>query len=308
MIRLPGLSLAKVLLKTIARASRPDFLILAPLCVLLGVQIAFRQGVPLSLPDLLLVLTAALLAHAAVNLLNEYEDFRSGLDLITQRTPFSGGSGALPEHPVAARAVLWAGIACLLGVVAIGGYFVALRGWPLLLIGLPGLLLVVGYTRWITRSPAMCLLAPGLGFGPVMLLGSLVALGGHMDAAGLLAAGSVLLFTSELLLINQFPDIAADQQVGRRHLPIILGPARAAWVVMLLLAAAFGLLLGGVLSSALPVGAALALIPLPAALWIMWRLPSAIAVPARLRFVLGVNVATLLTTLALLNLGFFFSE
>jgi 1,4-dihydroxy-2-naphthoate octaprenyltransferase len=28
---------------------------------------------------------------------------------------------------------------------------------------------------------------------------------------------------NDLLLLNQFPDIEADQSVGRRHLPIILG-------------------------------------------------------------------------------------
>ena len=50
---------------------------------------------------------------------------------------------------------------------------------PLLLpIGLLGLVLVVSYTPWITRHPLLCLVAPGLGFGPVMVLGTLVALTG----------------------------------------------------------------------------------------------------------------------------------
>lgn len=63
----------------VLRATRPSFLVLAPLCVLLGIALAARQPVPLSLTEVVLVLVGGLLAHAAVNLLNEYDDFRSGL-------------------------------------------------------------------------------------------------------------------------------------------------------------------------------------------------------------------------------------
>ncbi len=44
----------------------------------------------------LLALLGLLLAHVSVNVLNDYFDYRSGVDLKTQRTPFSGGSGILP--------------------------------------------------------------------------------------------------------------------------------------------------------------------------------------------------------------------
>ncbi len=42
----------------------------------------------------MLALLGAFLAHISVNTLNEYFDFKSGLDLETIKTPFSGGSGA----------------------------------------------------------------------------------------------------------------------------------------------------------------------------------------------------------------------
>ena len=110
----------------VVRATRPNFLILAPLCAGLGLAVAWQQGQPPALLDTLLVFIGAVLAHAAVNLLNEYEDFVSGLDDITQRTPFSGGSGALPEIPSAARRVLLAGLGTLALVIAIGVYFLSL--------------------------------------------------------------------------------------------------------------------------------------------------------------------------------------
>lgn len=287
----------------VVRASRPNFLVLAPLCAGLGVAVAWQQGAPPALSDTLLVLIGAVLAHAAVNLLNEYEDFVSGLDLITRRTPFSGGSGALPERPSAAKRVLLAAGGSLALAISIGLYFLWLRGLPMLVLGVAGVVLVVTYTRWITRLPLLCLLAPGLGFGPVMVLGSLIALDATLDAAALTVSLISLLLVSELLLINQIPDADADRKVGRRHLVITHGKPAAARLAGLMLLASFGVLAAGLLAGWLPTWSALALAPAPAALWLSLRLPGALADPLRLTNLLGINVVILLATLTLLICG-----
>lgn len=285
------------------QASRPSFLVLAPLCVLLGIVVAVAQGASPAGQEIALVMLGGLLGHAAVNWLNEYDDYRSGLDFATARTPFSGGSGTLPAMPSAAVWVLAAGALSLLGVVLIGAYFIWLRGAVLLYPGVLGIALVVAYTRWLTRSPALCLLAPGLGFGPVMVAGTVLALGGHLDATAACVALVTWLLTSELLLVNQFPDVEADEDHGRRHLPILLGRRRAShWVTAMLLASyavvALGLALGW-----LPWPAAVALLPLPVAVWLGRGISADCDAPSRLPFWMGINVATLLGTLALLNLG-----
>ena len=287
----------------VVRASRPNFLLLAPLCAGLGLAVAWQQGQAPELLHTFLVFLGAVLAHAAVNLLNEYDDFRSGLDMITERTPFSGGSGALPEVPTAARRVLWAGLGTLALVVAIGLYFLWLRGLPLLVLGAAGVMLVLTYTRWITRSPLLCLLAPGMGFGPIMVLGTVIALGGGIDTTALLASLVALLMVSELLLINQIPDAEADRAIGRRHLVITLGPEKAAHLVAGLLLASYGVIVAGVVSGYLAMTSLIALAPLPAAVWISLRLPRVLAMPDQLNHVLGANVAVLLSTLALLVTG-----
>nr|WP_298415899.1 prenyltransferase [uncultured Halomonas sp.] len=287
----------------VTRASRPSFLILAPLCVLLGISLAANQPITLHGLDIALVLIGGLLAHAGVNLLNEYDDFHSGLDFITRRTPFSGGSGALPEHPSAAPQVLIAAIAMLVGIAAIGMYFLWLRGWPMLIIGVSGVFLMIAYTRWLTRSPLWCLLAPGLGFGPIMVLGTLVALGGRVDETALVGSSVVLLLVSELLLINQFPDVEADRRIGRRHLPIVVGlPIASRWVAALLLGA-FVLIAFGQLYELLPRNAWLALLAFPSALWVALRLPKALEDEEALQRIMSVNVGTLLATLLLLAVG-----
>ncbi|GGE62628.1 1,4-dihydroxy-2-naphthoate octaprenyltransferase [Streptosporangium jomthongense] len=287
----------------VVRASRPSFLILAPLCAGLGVAVAWQQGEPPALLDTLLVFIGALLAHAAVNLLNEYEDFVSGLDLLTTRTPFSGGSGALPEVPGAAKRVLAAALGTLALVILIGLYFLWQRGLPMLVLGVAGIMLVLTYTRWITRSPLLCLFAPGIGFGPVMILGTLVALGARLDATAITVSVISLLLVSELLLINQIPDAEADRKIGRRHLVITLGARAAARLVLALFVSSYVVLLAGIIAGWLPLPAILSLATAPFALWLAWKLPGAIDQPGTLNLLLGTNVAILLATLALLVVG-----
>lgn len=291
--------------KTVAvvRASRPDFLVLAPLCVGLGVAVAWHQGEPPALLDTLLVFIGALLAHAAVNLLNEYEDFVSGLDFITSRTPFSGGSGALPETPSAAKRVLVAALGTLALVILIGLYFLWQRGLPMLVLGTAGVMLVLTYTRWITRSPLLCLFAPGIGFGPVMILGTLVALGARLDATAITVSIISLLLVSELLLINQIPDAEADRKIGRRHLVITLGTRAAARLVSALFLLGYVVLIAGILAGWLPLPAILSLASAPFAFWLARKLPGSVNQPDALNVLLGTNVAILLATLALLIIG-----
>ncbi|MFW2438612.1 MAG: prenyltransferase, partial [Arenicellales bacterium] len=78
----------------VIQSMRVPFLVLTPVCVFLGASTVVLNETNTGL--LMLVLLGALLAHISVNALNEYSDFRSGLDLTTTRTQFSGGSGALP--------------------------------------------------------------------------------------------------------------------------------------------------------------------------------------------------------------------
>ncbi|MDT0497841.1 prenyltransferase [Algiphilus sp. W345] len=293
----------RTIIGPVFHAARPNFLSLTPLCVLLGIAAALHSAGRVDIGESLLVLLAALLGHISVNLLNEYHDFRSGLDHLTVRTPFSGGSGSLPAHPEAAAAAGAAGAVALAGSVAIGLYFIAEKGWALLPLGLVGALVVVAYTPLITRQPLLCLLAPGLGFGPVMVGGSAFVLSGHYSWVGAVAALPPLLLVSELLLINQFPDVEADRQVGRRHLPIVLGRRRAAVLFGALLIATYLTIIGGVLASILPLPALLALLTLPAGLLLAVRVHTHADDTKRLLRYLGINVATIHLTLLLLAVG-----
>jgi 1,4-dihydroxy-2-naphthoate octaprenyltransferase len=246
-------------LRTLAASSRPPFLLLTLTSVLLGYAVARLAVDSVDAGMLLLVLAGALCAHASVNLLNEYHDFRSGLDLQTQRTPFSGGSGALPANPQAAGDVRVLGYGMLAVCITVGLLLAWNAGPGILLVGIPGVLLVLAYTPWLTRHAWLCLAAPGIAFGPLMVAGTAFVLSGEYSGAAILASLLPLCLASNLLLLNQYPDIEADRAVGRRHLLIVRG-ARTGAVVYV----ATGKLPAGALIGLLCLGIA---VPLAAGVW-----------------------------------------
>ena len=242
------------LISTLLRAARLPFLVLTPLCLALGVALLQLQGVAPNPQDLLLILLGALLMHVAVNGFNEYFDFRSGLDLMTRRTPLSGGSGALPAQPMASQPVLFMSMASLAAASLIGLWFVQRVGPVLLLPCLFGAFIAVAYSPLLNRNALVCYLAPGLGFGPIMVLGTLMALGGQPNALALLVCAAAGVWVSQLLLMNQVPDEQPDRAVGRRHLVVIWGRSGALEFSLAPLAAAAAtlLLVGTMLASAWP--------------------------------------------------------
>ena len=244
--------------KTLIQTMRPPFLILPLTSVLLGAA-ATSLHTELNLLHLLLIVLAAVCANISVNMLNEYSDYKTGLDLNTERTPFSGGSGALPDNPAALQGVLIGGLVTLGITLAIGGYFLSQGGWPLAVMGLVGALIIITYTDWLNRSPLACLLAPGVSFGPLMVLGTELALSGQITAPTVLVSLLPLFLVSNLLLMNQFPDIEADRKAGRNHLLIQRGVKAGQWVYTLFALAALVILLASVLMHTSPLWLAAAL-------------------------------------------------
>jgi 1,4-dihydroxy-2-naphthoate octaprenyltransferase len=243
-----------------------------------------------------------------VNALNEYSDSRTGIDARTRRTPFSGGSGTLQRRPGLAGYALGVGLALSAITALIGLHFTLRLGPALLPLGLVGLATVLLYTPWLNRSPVLCLVAPGLGFGPCMVMGTDVVLGGGYSWAGLFASLVPFFLVSNLLLLNQFPDVAADRAGGRRHLVISRGLRVGAAVYALFHAGAFLSIAGGVLVGALPPLTLLGLAPLPLAVMasrgaFRYRDASPKLLPS-----LAMNVVVTLTTPSLVAAGFFLSR
>jgi 1,4-dihydroxy-2-naphthoate octaprenyltransferase len=287
-------------LKVVFLSMRPPFLILTFACVFLGASTVVASQSAVSLSLLMLALLGALLAHVSVNTLNEYFDFKSGLDLETIKTQFSGGSGALPQNPEMLGAVLNVGVASSISLFFIGIFFVWQYGAGIIPIGITGLVLIATYTGWINKHPFICLIAPGLGFGFLMVAGTQFVLQGEYISLSWLAAVIPFFLVNNLLLLNQYPDIQADANAGRNHFPIAYGVNRSTMVYGLFSLATAVTIVVYVITGYLPVLSLIALIPMPLALFSLYGAKKHGAAIGKYPQYLAANVAvTILVTLLL---------
>ena len=138
--------------------------------IFLGTSVAWYYG-HFSLLYFLLALLGMLLAHISANTLNDYFDYRSGIDLEVEKTPFTGGSGILSTGLLSAPSVGRFGLACFLLAIPIGVYFVIARGWLLVPVLALGALCVLLYTTRLSRW-GLGEVAAGLGLGMLPVLGA----------------------------------------------------------------------------------------------------------------------------------------
>ncbi len=290
-------------LKTVVQSMRFPFLVLTPVCIFLGVSTVIANQTNISLLSLVLALLGALLAHISVNTLNEYFDFKSGLDLITIRTKFSGGSGALPQNPEMLSTVLTVGIASLIATVMIGFFFIWKYGMGIIPIGIAGLILIVTYTKWINKYPFLCLVAPGIGFGFLIVAGTQFVLEGEYALLPWLVAVIPFFLVNNLLLLNQYPDIKADTNVGRNHFPIAYGVNFSNMVYGLFTLATILAIVIYVLTSYLPIFSLIALLPMPLAFFSLYgAIKYKTTIGSHPQY-LGANVAVTILTPLLLGIS-----
>ena len=295
-------------MKSLLGPMRVPFLILTPACVVVGAGTAFWQTHAISWIQVLIIILGALASHISANAFNEYFDFKSGLDAKTQRTPFSGGSGTLQAHPEMKKSTLHLAIISFIITAAVGFYFIWLRGYLLLPLGIIGMILLVTYTIWWAYNPILCLIAPGLGFGILMVMGTHFCLTGSYSWISFVASLVPTFLVSDLLLLNQFPDVDADKSIGRKHFPITRGRQASAVLYGVLLLLAYVSVVIGVIFVLLPRYSLLALLTVIPS-WKAYRgaYQNAENIPALIPS-MGLNVVINLTTPILLAVGLFIGK
>ncbi len=247
-------------------AVRPPFLSVTLCAALLGLASAAYSGIAIS-PDIAaLTVLLALVAHAAVNVLNDYYDDLNGTDPAnTERVyPFTGGSRFIQNGVLTRAATARFGAALVVAVILGGLWLASVAGPALLAIGTVGLL--VG---WAYSAPPLRLNSRGLGELCVAAGFMLIALGADyvqrhsFDPLPLAAALCYALLVTNVLYINQFPDRRADEAAGKNHWVVRLGAERARWGYAVIAAAGYGALLAFSVAGTLPVEALAGLLSVP---------------------------------------------
>jgi len=284
---------AGIKLKEYAGVARANFLLLPFTLVAVGAAAAAFDG-DFNLFNTLLASVGLVGLHVAVNALNEVSDFRRGIDLQTERTPFSGGSGTLPAGALQPREGLGVAATGALTGLAVAVYFLGAFGWRLVPIFLLGAVATLGYSDFLARHYVGEFFA-GLGLGALPVIGTAMVQAGNLGSAAIAASLPAFFMTFNLLLLNEFPDEEADRTGGRRSLLLLLGRPRAAGLYVLL-----GLLTPASIAVAvalahLPVLSLFAMLPslllLTPARWALTTPAEPVPIPA-----LGANVVWNLST------------
>jgi 1,4-dihydroxy-2-naphthoate octaprenyltransferase len=287
--------------------ARPQFLTLSIVLAFMGTTVAWSKG-DVNLWYAVLAGFGLVLTHASVNILNDYFDFRSGIDQATKRTPFSGGSGILPANLLTPRQVLWLGIACFVSAVPIGIFFIIVSGWQLLPLLVIAAFFIVLYSPLILKHP-WPEWAAGAGLGALPILGMYFVQTGAYTWTVAIACMPSAFLVHNLLLLNEFPDVEADKIASRQTLPIAIGRKGAAifystvalvvyvWLIVWVAVGAFSGIPG------MPVWTLLGLLTLPLALR---AIKGALHNDDPARFMPGMaaNVMTVLGTQLLIGIGY----
>jgi 1,4-dihydroxy-2-naphthoate octaprenyltransferase len=211
----------------------------------------------------LVALVAAMSIHAATNLVNDYFDFVRGVDA---GQPIGPG-GAIQLGYLTPAAVLRGAMVLFAASAVLGIYFIALRGWPIVVIGV--LSVLAGYTY--TGGP-LPLGYVALGdivvfafMGLLAVAGTYFVHTGTVAPLAIWAALPVAALVDGILVVNNLRDIENDRAKGKRTLATFIGAGATRIHYLLLLVFAYGSIVVGVFLGTLPAPALLMLLTLPAA-------------------------------------------
>jgi len=243
------------------RVIRIRFLLASVISVSVGLAITWWYTNNITIVDAILTMCGVLALHASVDLLNDYWDFKRGIDTKTHRTKMSGGSGVLPEGLLKPSQVYAAGIVSLIIGAAIGMYFVATDG---IVIGIILAFAVISIYFYSTK-----IIDWGLAEVFVTIKGSMIVMGTYFVQTSQITEQSVLggivigVLSSLVLFITSFPDHDADKAKGRKTLVISLGMQKACSILWIFPVIAYGITIIAVVFEIFPIFCLIILATIP---------------------------------------------
>jgi len=239
------------MLSSWVRVIRIRFLLSSVIAVSLGLAISWWHIGQFDILYAILTMGGVVSLHASVDLLNDYWDFKRGIDTQTQRTKMSGGTGVLPEGLLQPNQVYLAGIAFLIIGALIGIYFVVIDG---IVIGAILAFAVVSIYFYSTK-----IVDSGLAEIFVAIKGTMIVLGTYfiqtLDINLTTIMGGIFIgvLSSLVLFITSFPDFEADKAKGRKTLVISVGKQKATIVFWIFPIVVCSILISGIFYGIFPI-------------------------------------------------------
>lgn len=202
-------------------------------------------------PVLVLTLLAALFIQIAVNLANDYFDFKKGVDTEHRVGPKRvSQSGLIQAKTVFAAMLLSTALA-----VACAGYLMLIGGLPIILLTIASVVCVI----WYSGGP-FPLASLGLGeltvfifFGLVAVLATQYLHTDSINITGILFGSQMGLISAAIMLVNNIRDIDTDSAANKRTLVVRWGETATQHLYRLLLLFPFVLQIYLLLNQLVPI-------------------------------------------------------
>ena len=257
------------------RAIRIRFLLASVIAVSLGLAVTWWHSGTIDIFQAALTMAGVIALHASVDLLNDYWDFKRGIDTKTKRTGMSGGTGVLPEGLLKPKSVYNAGILFLIAGGLIGGYFVVLHGVVIGVILAFAIMSIYFYsTKIVNWGLAEVFVAVK---GTLIVMGTYYIQNSELTDVVVLSGIVVGVLSSLVLFVTSFPDHDADKEKGRRTLVILFGRQKAVSIFYIFPIISYGIIIGCVAMSIIPVFCLISLAAIPVVISSIRKLKSSIS-------------------------------
>ena len=252
------------------RAIRIKFILASVIAVSNGIAISYWKTGTIDPGYALLTYFGIMCLHISVDLLNDYSDFKRGIDTNTRRTRYSGGTGVIPENLINPRIIYIAGIVFLILGGLAGVYFVTIKGIVILILLVFAVISIYFYSTNIVNA--------GLGELFVAIKGCMIVMGSYyiqsntIDLTSVFVGIIVGLLSSVVLLVTSFPDYDADKKGGRRTLVILSGKENSVKIFTAIIIVTYGLIIGGAIFNIIPSFSTIGLLSIPFATKAIYKL------------------------------------
>ena len=252
------------------RAIRIKFLLASIIAVTNGIAINYWMSGEFDFGYALLTYFGILCLHISVDLLNDYSDYKRGIDTNTNRTKFSGGTGVIPENLINSRLIYMAGIIFLILGGLVGLYFVTIKGIIILVLLTFAIISIYFYSTNIVNA--------GLGEIFVAIKGCMIVLGSYYIQSDTINLTSVYvgiivgLLSAVILLVTSFPDYNADKNSGRRTLVILMGKKNSVKLFAIIISITYAMIMSGSIIGIIPVYSVIGLLSMPFAVKAIFKL------------------------------------
>jgi 1,4-dihydroxy-2-naphthoate polyprenyltransferase len=295
------------------RAFRFHFTSASFMPAILGGMIAWTTDGQFLPGYFLLVMLGLMLNHLALNMTDDYYDFRHLIDVFSleKENPYTGGSGTLSAGLIQPKRMREVFSTFYVIAIGIGVYLGWMRGAFILFLLALGFFCAFFYTappvkfgyRGLGEMAQLLCFGPGIGIGAYYVQVQRISWEAFW---GTLPFG-IMLFS--MITINEIPDYFEDRKSGKLNLVARLGIERGVWLFIVSLFSSYVAIVTGVILGRIPTLGLISLLTLPIAyktvsiLRAHYQDPVRMA-PANLGMICSHNFTAILLILAYFVIGF----